>query len=100
MKGVFIDIDGITHDVDVDIDTNEHGNMLCATGKITFVGQILHHAMGPIVCMTSERKGEIKNPHMLPSPLHDEEVYGPMMCIRMHGGVENDFTVFDYLTLF
>lgn len=97
MRAVFIAIDGSTHDVDVNIDANEHGVLL--GGSVTFIGQI-EHPLGPLVCMTSRNEGPERNAHVLPPPLQDVHVYGPIMVVRMDGGTEYDLTVSEYTTVF
>lgn len=95
---VFISNEGDVRDISVDIDANEHGHML--GGSVTFIGQIEHPTYGPIVFMTRKNPLHAPNPHTLPPPLDKEVVYGPIMCVRMDGGVDQDFTSSAYLELF
>lgn len=97
-KCVFISNDGLVRDISVDIDANEHGKML--GGGITFIGQVEHDTYGPIVFMTRREPLHTVNPHKLPPPLHNEDVYGPIICMRMDGGIDQDFTINAYLELF
>ena len=95
---VFISNEGDVREISVDIDANEHGTML--GGSITFIGQVEHPTYGPIVFMTRRDPLHSENPHKLPPPLHNEKVYGPIICMRMDGYVDQDFTSSEYLALF
>lgn len=94
MKCVFIRVDGTMHDVDVDIDKNEHGNML--GGPVNIVGQMADGGV-PVVVISSKSASESDvNAHKLPHPLQDEIVTGPMIALRMFAGLEYDLTVDRY----
>ena len=95
---VFISNEGTVRDISIDIDKNEHGILLGV--EITFVGQMEHSVYGPIVFMTRKNKMHTPNPHKLPFPLSRETVYGPIICMRMDGGVDQHFTAKAYLELF
>lgn len=95
---VFISNEGTVRDISIDIDKNEHGTLL--GGEITFIGQMEHSVYGPIVFMTRSNPMRSPNPHKLPFPLQDEVVYGPIICMRMDGGIDQHFTASAYLELF
>lgn len=95
---VFISEEGTISDVSINIDANEHGKML--GGDITFVGQIEHSVYGPVVFMKGNKSLPVSNPHRLPYPLQNEVVNGPMICMRIDGGVDQHFTTKEYVELF
>ena len=96
MKCVFIHVDGIMEDVDIDIDANEHGILL--GGPVNIVGQ-MDDGRVPVVVISSksatpEESGV--NAHELPHPLRNEVVSGPMIVLKMFAGTEHDLTVAQY----
>lgn len=95
MKCVFIHVDGTMENVDVNIDTNDHGKLL--GGPVNIVGQMADGGVPVVIISAKHTSDTIEvNAHKLPCPLHEEVVVGPMMALRMFAGFEHDLTVSEY----
>ena len=86
---------GNIQEIDIDLDPNKYEVFLTLGGPATFVGQWEDIQ---VVIMKSVRH-EVYNHNKLPKPFDNEEVYGPMLLVRMDDTAEpKDFTLDEYIT--
>jgi len=99
MKCVYIGIDGLKKAVDIDIDNNDHGMMLSPDdGMITIVGQLEYDDFPVVYIARKNCVGYGYNEHVLPRPI-EERVRGPMIVMKINGGVTRDMTISEYETM-
>ena len=87
---------GDIRDIELDIapEKNEIYNLL--GGRATFIGQWSDFD----VVIMKNVNGITKNKNILPQPFSDEEVFGPILLVRMDEDSEpQDFTVREYRLL-
>jgi hypothetical protein len=87
--------DGNIQEIDLDIDPSKNEIFLRLGGPATFIGQWpdLDVVIMKSVC------GEAFNHNVLPSPFNVEEVYGPILLVRMDENSDpRDFTLEEYLS--
>jgi hypothetical protein len=86
---------GNIQEIDLDIDPSKNEIFLRLGGPATFIGQWPDL---DVVIMKSTC-GEIFNRNKLPSPFDVEEVYGPVLLVRMDENSDpRDFTLEEYLS--
>ena len=96
MKCVYIETNGVKYNVELNVDENDHGLLLSPDdGMISIVGQ-LEYDDYPIVYISRKNCMEYGyNTHILPHPIEDR-VRGPMIAMKMNGGVAQDMTISEY----
>lgn len=86
---------GDIQEINIDLDPNKYEVFLTLGGSATFVGQ---WESIDVVVMKSVTH-EILNKNKLPKPFDTEEIYGPILLIRMDAQSEpQDFTLNEYLS--
>jgi hypothetical protein len=86
---------GNIQEIDLDIDPSKNEIFLRLGGPATFIGQWpdLDVVIMKSVC------GETFNHNVIPSPFDTEEVYGPILLVRMDENSDpRDFTLEEYLS--
>jgi hypothetical protein len=86
---------GNIQEIDLDIDPSKNEVFLRLGGPATFIGQWpdLDVVIMKSVC------GEAFNHNVIPSPFDTEEVYGPILLVRMDENSDpRDFTLEEYLS--
>ena len=79
-------------DLDISPERNEIYNIL--GGRATFVGQ--WEQLDVVIIKRASGDGSL-NLNKLPSPFHDETIFGPILLVRMDEESENqDFTLPEY----
>ena len=87
--------DGNILEIDLDIDPSKNEIFLRLGGPATFIGQWPDL---DVVIMKSV-SGEALNHNVLPTPFNLEEVYGPILLVRMDENSDpRDFTLKEYLS--
>jgi hypothetical protein len=85
---------GNIQEIDLDIEPSKNEIFLRLGGPVTFIGQWPDLDVVIIKC----RHGESLNRNTLPTPFKTEEVYGPILLVRMDENSDpRDFTLEEYL---
>jgi hypothetical protein len=85
---------GNIQEIDLDIDPRKNEIFLRLGGPATFIGQWPDLDVVIIKCV----HGESLNQNTLPTPFNTEEVYGPILLVRMDENSDpRDFTLEEYL---
>ena len=85
---------GAIQEIDLDIEPSKNEIFLRLGGPATFIGQWPDLDVVIIRC----RHGESLNQNTLPTPFKTEEVYGPILLVRMDENSDpRDFTLEEYL---
>jgi hypothetical protein len=85
---------GNIQEIDLDIDPSKNEIFLILGGPATFIGQWPDIDIVIMKCTY----GEALNHNQLPNPFDIEEVYGPILLVRMDENSDpRDFTLEEYL---
>jgi hypothetical protein len=85
---------GNIQEIDLDITPSENEIFLRLGGPATFIGQWPTIDVVIMKCIY----GEALNHNILPTPFNTEEVYGPILLVRMDENSDpRDFTLEEYL---
>jgi hypothetical protein len=85
---------GNIQEIDLDIDPHKNEIFLRLGGPATFIGQWPDLDVVIIRCI----HGVSLNQNTLPTPFNTEEVYGPILLVRMDENSDpRDFTLEEYL---
>ena len=83
---------GDIQEIDLDIEPSKNEIFLRLGGPATFIGQ------WPDLVIIRCRHGKSLNQNTLPTPFKTEEVYGPILLVRMDENSDpRDFTLEEYL---
>jgi hypothetical protein len=86
---------GDIQEIDLDIEPSKNEIFLRLGGPATFIGQWPDLDVVIIKCT----HGESLNQNILPTPFKTEEVYGPVLLVRMDENSDpRDFTLEEYLS--
>ena len=93
VKVVVLEPLGTTVELDINLDPKRNELYKFLDGTVTFIGQLV----GTDVVIVKATRHPVPNTHRLPPPFASEEVYGPILLIRMDQSAEpRDYHLEEY----
>jgi hypothetical protein len=93
VKVVVLEPRGTEIELDINLDPKRNELYKFLDGTVTFIGQLV----GTDVVIVKATQAVVPNTHHLPPPFETEEVYGPIVLIRMDQSAEpQDYCLEEY----
>ena len=93
VKVVVLEPSGTEIELDINLDPKRNELYKFLDGTVTFIGQLV----GTDVVIVKATRHLVPNTHRLPPPFSSEEVYGPIVLIRMDQSAEpRDYHLEEY----